>query len=221
MASMLLASFMASATMLYSGGIDSSSGGGLTATSSWGDGNSSLEYTVEELPNGFFSYLYSWEATKKDLSHLIIEVSQTFTEENIFPGTTSGWELGLWSSAQGASNVGIPGPLYGLKFPGTTGLTGDFKIITDRGPKPGSFYAKDGKDPKGGLLDVYAFNTSFGGANTDLSNGVPSGMIVVPDTKANPPTVPEIEVSGGGASMVLLVFGGLLLLEKKRAQKIR
>lgn len=187
------------------GSIDSDPGGGMYATGGWGNGDAELSYSVSE-SGGIWTYLYQWETESKALSHIIFGVSPTFGQWNILPGTTAGWELGTFSSAQGNSNVGIPGSLYGLKFGGTS-TEEKFVIVSDRAPMCGNFYAKDGRD---GGQDVYAYNTAFSNGMLDcLSYADYDGYILVPDTRTR---VPE------PGTMALLGIGMLGLLYRKKSQ---
>lgn len=200
----------AQATMLLSGGINSTDGGGMEATAAWDNGGAVLNWSVLQLQNGLWQYDYDFNVGKKELSHIDFQVSGNFTVENIYSGTTEGWELGLWGN-EGGSSPGIPGSIYGLKFDGG-GLLNSFTIVSDRAPMWGDFYAKDGKD--GGDW-VYAYNTNFG-VGGDLYQDYAFGKILVPDTHTLPPppvVVPE------PASIVLL-GSGIVAMAMVRRRKI-
>jgi len=94
----------------------------------------------------------------KEISHVLIETSRGIT---LLSGTTTtGREGPSTFGAQGNSNPGIPGDLFGLKFD-LSGLAVSWQIETDRAPMWGDFYAKNGKH-RG--QDVYAYNVHFGAA---------------------------------------------------------
>lgn len=169
--------------MLLTGSIDSADGGGMEATAAWDDGGATLSWSVSQLQSGLWQYDYDFNVDSKELSHIEFQVSENFTEANIFTGTTEGWVLGVWGD-EGGSSPGIPGPIYGLKFDGGD-LLNSFTIVSDRAPMWGDFYAKDGKD--GGEW-VYAFNTNFG-VFLDPYQEYVAGKILVPDTHI--PLVPE------------------------------
>ncbi len=178
--------------MVMSGSIDSSDGGGMTATAAWDDGGATLSWSVVQLESGLWQYDYDFNVDSKELSHIDFQVSGNFTEANIFAGTTEGWVLGLWGD-EGGSSPGIPGSIYGLKFDDGD-LLNSFTIVSDRAPMWGDFYAKDGKD--GGTW-VYAFNTNFGVA-VDPYQHYAAGKILVPNTHTNVPEPASLALLGGG-----------------------
>lgn len=163
---------------------------GLSATASWNQ-FAEFSWLVDNTTNdNLWTYQYHWKTNNKELSHIIIEVSSNFKDNNIYSGTTSPNILGTFGQ-QGNSNPGIPGDIYGLKFdlsPASKDFS--FTIVTDRAPMWGNVYAKDGKD---GGADVYAYNIGFlqTPPTFDLA-GMPMGPIfdgyawvLVPDTFSN------------------------------------
>ncbi len=136
-----------------------------------------------------WQYDYAFTGTKPDISHGIIEVSETFSGKslsdggNIAAGTTS-FESGdpkiYNDSAQGSSNPSIPGDLFGIKFEDTANWT----IVTDRAPMWGDFYAN-------GASTGYTYNSGFG---MDTTAAIASGnaennghaWALVPDTQVVP-----------------------------------
>ena len=168
------------------------------ATPTW-DGDSSLSWKVSSFPDPesnlglLWKYEYTFSVSgAKEISHVIIQVSDDFTEDNIFDGTdglyefnteTSQWELNLDTyNGQGQSNPGLLGSIYGLKWD-TTGdpLIYTWWIVTDREPMWGNFYSKDGQYDGGW---VYAYNAgllSFPDDPNPLYDDW-MGWIVVPNT---------------------------------------
>ncbi len=116
--------------------------------SSWSGswGGSTIDYSI--LQNGSqWTYQYTWSSGEsgKALSHIITEVSKNFTINNIFQGTTAGWDLGFYDETQGQSNPGLTPGIFGLKWNTTNDpLTFSWTIVTDRAPMEGIIYAKDG-----------------------------------------------------------------------------
>lgn len=125
----------------------------------WAGTGTSIEWAVNyddtrQLTPWRYQYTVSVDAPGS-LSHLIIETSLTFTEDDIADWDHA-WELGTWDN-QGKSNPSIPDSLYGLKF--QTDLDDDlketFSFYSSRDPVWGDFYARNGK------LDTFVWNTGF------------------------------------------------------------
>lgn len=188
------------------GSIESDPGDGMIATAGWSDGDAELSWSVSE-SGGIWTYDYQWSTERKALSHIIFGVSETFTQANILAGTTARWSLG-WFGDEGNSNPGIPDLIYGLKFGGSD-TDEDFRIVTDRAPMWGDFYAKDGRD---GGADVYAYNAAFGSDPIAYTAGSsPYGYALVPDTITS--SVPE----PGTFMLFGLGITTLLFVKKKPA----
>ncbi len=161
------------------GSISSSPGGGLVATGSWGAGGAALSWRVSSV-GSLWQYDYRFEVDRKDISHVLTEVSPTFTVKNIRQGTSPYDGPDLFGN-QGGSSPGIPADLWSLKFTPSSDTT-DFSwtIVSDREPMWGDFYAKDGVD-RG--VDVYAYNASFGlVSGLSYTATAPFGFLLVPDT---------------------------------------
>lgn len=173
------------ADALYSGSL--TSGDGLVGTKKW-QTNAEFSWAVDFDPvTLIWTYDYSLTVKKKDISHIIIELSSTFGPDNIFAGTTNGYEIGTFGESQGASNPYIPSDIYGIKFEPTADTTHyEFTIVTDRSPMWGDFYAKGGKTS--GVWNTI-YNDGFDQIDLDPDITLyPSSMetvwyhILVPDT---------------------------------------
>lgn len=168
------------------------------ATDGWANIETYIKWVITDLGTGWFKYEYEWNTPKKDLSHIIIEVSgDTRVEDfrNFSWAPTEGPKL--FDVSPG--NPGIPGDIYGIKFDDTKGIKFTFSFESNRLPVWGDFYAKDGQDNG---LDVYAYNAGF--SLTDQDDGK---HIAVPDTKT---LVPE------PGTLMLLGFGLLGLWAVRR-----
>lgn len=124
-----------------------------------------------------YHYEFTVAANAKDLSHIIFEVSPTFTSDDLIYSGSLTAILGSYSSDDGSSNPGMPGILYGIKFedlPEDT-KTWVIEFTSPRVPVWGDFYAVDGKQP-GDI--AYAYNKGFTLNDVDEM----TNHIAVPDT---------------------------------------
>lgn len=202
-------------SLSYTGSV--SNGNGLTGQNNWTTGVS-LSWTVNDTDNaGLWTYIYQWkdestetsnELKEKSLSHINIEVSDTFTTDNIKTGTTAGYALDDYDTTNG--NPGIPENLYGLKWNTTdeSVFAFDFTIVSDRMPMWGDFYAKDGGGTGSGA--VIAYNSGFL-FTTEAAIGDGNAMaddlawVLVPDTDNG--TFPPSEVVPEPSTILLLGAG--------------
>jgi hypothetical protein len=198
----------ASADSVAVQGVLTNGNGGISATGGWnfdGDDNGfRLEYTVSyDADDDLYTYVYEISGEKagatgflglsKGLSNIIIEVSDTFTEDNIFDGTTARYTLRSLAETPSEpiwdfQNVQNPGTnTAGLKW-NTIGevLSATYTIVTDRDPMQGTFFAKDGND-------------------TDATKAA-SGVLWVPDTTVSGPP-PPVPLPGAAVAGVLLLGG--------------
>jgi hypothetical protein len=203
---LLILVFVASikATPLVYEGRLSTGNGGLAATGAWinGESPSILSWNIEK-KIGYWHYQYRLEVPEKEISHFIIEVSDTFTDKDLFSetGNFEGWNIEDFWEENG--NPGMPGTVYGLKFDETWGITLIIDFDTDRMPVWGDFYAKDGKSD--GVFNA-VWNSGFGIPDPQVRahDGDEQGHLLVPDTY-----IPE--------PATVTIFGlGSLLLKKRR-----
>jgi hypothetical protein len=173
-------------------GTRSTGTGGVTA-----DGWNPYEISWEITQVGnLYKYEYTFTSGRPEVSHFILQVSDTFTEKNIFAGTDPTPDLA--TQKQGAGNPNMLSDLYGIKWDAAAGndiATGSLTLFTDRAPVWGSFYTKGGNDS-------YAYNSGWPTGTTPPAGTTDfNGWIATPDTNGFGGVVPE------PASMA--IFGAL------------
>lgn len=181
-------------------GCRDSDGNGVTATGDWAAGGFEICWNVSF--NGATSrwnYTYTFDVTRRDVSHVIIELTSGLTDVVVTGGSSS--EIGTFSGDD-PSNPGMPGPLYGIKVNDGTDEFFTFTLNTPTAPAWGDFYAKDGGNP-----DTYAYNTGFGSAEPTSNplTAIETNFIVRPDSRngnGDTEEVPEPVTA-------LLLFSGL------------
>jgi len=109
-----------------------------------------------------YTYTFSHDGDGAALSHLVIEVSDNFTTDDIAGLTGMGLDS-IKLHKTGSGNPNMPENFYGIKFnpvgDGQTSLTWSF--YSNRVPVWGDFFAKDGKT--GGVNNVaYNYNNTDG-----------------------------------------------------------
>ena len=175
----------------------SNEGGTLIATGGWNglgkiDSNpdSILSWTVDyNSITKLWTYSYTFTVDEKGISHVIIELSNPFTDPNFV--ASAGYDIGAPKTytpdySDTGDNPWMPGNLYGIKWNSGGVTIFNFSIVTIKEPMWGDFYSKDGKD---GGAAVTAWNKYFGSNTTaDIGDGNAGGWVLVPDTGQ---TVPE------------------------------
>ena len=158
----------------YTGDI---SGSTLIAHPDWAD--ASLSWIVDDERNpGSWTYEYTWSTGIKDISHLGIEVSSTFTSEDLISWDPD--ETAIDGGVQGPQEFSYPaGSIFGLKWDLDEDTTSfHLTLVSTRMPMWGDFYAKDGN---GGTVN--ARNLNFGTDTDDpIDDGNNGGWVLVPDT---------------------------------------
>ena len=206
------ATLQAAETLMYSGSL-SSLDGGIIATGLWDPGVSpgtTIEWKVslndDYLGLSYWHYEYTFKVPQKDISHMILEVSDGLLASEIVNNNHS-FDLDNYSPDDpGKSNPNLPSDIYGLKVAGTS-ITLAFSFYTQRNPTLGDFYAKDGTSKiDGEHIDNTAYNAGFGDDDlmVALSEAASVGKILRPDTTVIPP-VPApgaVVLAGIGTALV-------------------
>ena len=168
----------------------------------WVDQDQPLVLRWEVTNEGsFWHYEYTFNelGLQGGLSHMILEVSHTFTESDVV-NSSDPFE-GPTTYSQGPSNPGMPASIWGIKFD-TGGDSGPAVVSFDstRDPMWGDFYAKNGT--WGGA----AWNAGLGFSDPTAapSDGSIRSHLLVPDTCTTPviPSPAAILLSGMGTVLV-------------------
>lgn len=183
---------------------------GVVATGGWnpatGTGfsiTSTVTQFVDQTGSIVYEYDYSVTVPRKDISHIIIGVSQppSGTNYQYWQGTVDNHTTTLipfayTDTSNGQSNPNLPTPpgLYGIKFAGN-GTSLSLTFFSYNAPVWQDFYAKDGKD---GGVKVTAWNTGFGATTSPFA----SSYIIGPDSMGGGfqpvPLPPAVWLLGSG-----------------------
>jgi hypothetical protein len=178
-----------------------------------------------------YTYHFSFELGEDEwqggISHLILELSDSFVESNLTGLTTDHdfkeVEIGTFGD-QGASNPEIPENIYGIKFDLDDDDDNETNVLnwsfySDRAPVWGDFYTKDGR---AGGADNYAYNSGFGSPDSDpLAPPADDSLlchILVPDTFSDTPGDPGDPGNPAAepSALALMVLSGLGLTTRRR-----
>jgi len=172
----------------YSGEL-TSNGGGIAGLpdNPWLTGNTTLSWVVTDHGTGTYTYTYQLTVPEgsKEISHMTVEVSPTFTAANFLSVLAGTPDSGQPAAYPKAGDLGMPDSMWGIKFEGGSGPSDyDWTVsfLSDRAPMWGDFYAKDGQN-------VAIWNAGFTSPDFDplapVGNGSLGYHVLVPDTASH------------------------------------
>lgn len=133
-----------------------------------GDFGTTISWTITQTA-GVYHYSYTVTANK-NISHLILEVSDTANSDNLSQyvrnvtgGTLTSGDPKQYTKNDGNSNPNLPDPgIYGVKLtPSGSSETFTFTFDSDKAPVWGNFYTKGGQEfAYNSAMDITGFNSS-------------------------------------------------------------
>lgn len=165
----------------------------IDVTGSWGPVD--VSWTVTETTPGIWNYDYSASAGRT-FTHFLLETSSTFTAANMWNATGgfSGATIDTFTSTNyGASDSGLIGPMYGVRFNNMTQSSVNLSFTSNRAPVWGDFYTADGQGH-------YAWNSGFTNPNSDPGDAVLPSNGAYSDANGYYLLVPDTTNSPGGSS---------------------
>ncbi len=195
----------AAAMIQYSGQL-STADGGLSGTGIWFWDGATLAWTVSRDDDQPWCYQYTLNVQRGEVSHLIVEASDSFTSQNIFGAQGPFGSIEIKTFKPGGSQPNMPDNIYGIKFDDARDTDFTVRFYSWRSPVWGDLYAKDGK--VGGVFNAL-WNSGLTCPDTDPDAAPSSGSlayhVLVPDTVE----VPE------PASLLLMVLAASAYLGRR------
>jgi hypothetical protein len=178
---------------MYTGSLSTASSEILGVGAWISPGPTTMAWTVQDNSDGSWNYSYTLTVVSQEISHLILETSESFFDSD--PYTSTPDDLFNLTVGQGSvgdieiknhlglspGNPNMPDDVYGIKFDDTAGLVLQVSFDSVRSPVWGDFYAKDGGSPT-----LQAWNAGLTKPDSDPlalpSDGSLDNHILVPDT---------------------------------------
>ncbi|MBM4028617.1 MAG: hypothetical protein FJ280_24950 [Planctomycetes bacterium] len=134
----------------YSGEL-TSNGGGIAGLGDnpWLTGNTTFSWAVTDDDAGTYTYACQLTVpdTSREISHMTVEVSPTFTAANFLNVLAGTPDIGQPAAYPTAGDPGMADSMWAIKFTNGDGLSNCDWIVSflsDRAPVWGDFHAKDG-----------------------------------------------------------------------------
>jgi hypothetical protein len=169
------------------GSRDTSAAGGATGTKDWANGGFNIAWDISfDEDTELWTYIYHVTTDRKEVSHLLLEVTQGDGGVLIGDDSSPVDEIKTFNPGD-PSNPLLPNKLYAAKLDfGSTDTI--YTIVTDRAPVYGVFYAKDGKS---GGIDVVAYANALKESDYKTDEALTiNDFIVRPNGKHGPETDP-------------------------------
>jgi len=171
----------------------------------------SIQWDIEKDPaSSVWTYEYTLYSARKDISHFILELSESGNYDDLSWGPDPVEGPRFWDGTNGNSDPSWPDgiSIYGIKFD-SGGSYVTYTIETTRNPVWGNFYVKSGQDDD---TWVYAHNNAL--AIENFARNAKLDFIVRPDGGSNAPVVPE------PASALLFFAGSAVFAYRRYFKKI-